>query len=800
MLWLPSCTVVQKYQKDKPFVFENKFKIIGNSLSKKEKKNIQSRIAGQLDDSARITRKDFLFLFHSLRRPPAYDIQYSAASARNMRASLVHTGYYGAKVSFVADTVYRGRKQKRVSVTYIAEPGTPTLIDTVAYNFSEKDLQELALSSRNESFLQQKKPVSKTDILAEISRLIDLYRNNGYYKFSSDNLSVLGDTTIKALTNISDDPFENLRSLAEAKAQRSKPVIRLGLTLNPEMDSSTIRKYFINNVFIYPDFSSTDSLTGFNFTEEKTRSHTIRFHKRIFKNRFLISNNYLRKGTVYRQDDYIKTINSYSKTGVWQNVNIIMLANKDTSNKLDAYIQLVPAKKYGFEANIESSYSANNNYSLGNLLGFSGNVSLQNRNMWKEGIKMTHTIHAGLELNVSKNRATYGLINSNDMGYTNTISVPKLVMPPFLKKALGRKRLQLPSQQTFVNSNISYTNRFNLFKLQNYNFALGWDWNNKKNRSYSIRLPDFQFSYLYNRSQDFIDTLAKNPFLKYSYNTAFVLGTSFGCASVHINKNTHWQRELRFNIEESGILWSYPLTRISILKDNFRRYVKMNEEAVWTKTQRKSSHVFRLFAGVGIPVGKSDSSLPFFKQYFAGGANSMRGWPVRGIGQGARPLPGYRTTTFNDRTGDVKLEGNYEYRYDIAQIIPNALTLKGALFIDAGNIWNFRNTRPGGGEDSLQFMLKNVYKQLGVAVGTGFRLDFNYFLIRLDLGFRVKRPDVKNNDGWQLPDINFNNLFRRGKMVPDLSTPDPNDKVNDERYKKWRYENFNFTIGIGVPF
>jgi outer membrane protein insertion porin family len=93
-----------------------------------------------------------------------------------------------------------------------------------------------------------------------------------------------------------------------------------------------------------------------------------------------------------------------------------------------------------------------------------------------------------------------------------------------------------------------------------------------------------------------------------------------------------------------------------------------------------------------------------------------------------------------------------------------------------------------------------LYKQLAVAAGTGFRLDFNYFLIRFDLGFRLKRPDVLKNDGWQFPEISFNNLFRRGKLVPNTTTPDPNDQVNDDRYKKWRYENFNFTIGISYPF
>ncbi len=783
---ISSCAVT----KNKPLLYKSNIEVKSKILSKKEKNNIRSRLYGQLDDSAKTIVKDVFFVFHIVKNPPFYDTVFSSASAKNMKASLVHSGYYSPKVSFKADTTRRHNKIK-VSVLYTAEPGIPTLIDTVAYKFQNEDIQELALKTRPESFLKKNRIVSKADILAEESRLIELCRNNGYYKFSSDNISVIGDTTIDLLTNISDDPLENLRMLAEAKEKRNKPTIKLGLLLNQGTDSSALKKYYINKVYIYPDFSVLDTANACGFTEERTKNHIIRFHKKIFKNKFLTGNNFIRRGSIYRQEDYTKTINSYSKTGVWQSVTIQLLENKDSIDKLDAVIQLVPAKKFGFEANIESSYSTNNNYTLGNLVGFSGNLSLQNRNVWKEGIKMTHAIHAGVEFNVSKNKSTNGIINSTDLGYSNTISVPRLVFP---FKKFDRKNLL--SKQSYINTSINYTNRFDLFKLQGYNFALGYDWTGRKNRSHTFKLINVEFSYLYNRSANFDITLNNNPYLKYSFTTSLVMGTSYGYAYSNFNKTKKIQKDYKFNVEESGIPWSL----LGIFKNYLRKFVKLDGEITKTRTYAKSSHVFRLFGGVGIPIGKSDSSLPFFKQYYSGGANSMRGWPVRGIGQGARPMPGYKTTTFNDRTGDVKLEANYEYRYNIAQIIPNTLFLKGALFVDAGNVWNFRNTVSGGGEDSLQFVFKNLYKQLGVCAGTGFRFDFNYFLIRFDLGFRFKRPDIAKNNGWQLPDITFNNLFKKGVNVPDLSTADPNDKVNDERYKKWRYENFNFTIGISYPF
>ena len=205
--------------------------------------------------------------------------------------------------------------------------------------------------------------------------------------------------------------------------------------------------------------------------------------------------------------------------------------------------------------------------------------------------------------------------------------------------------------------------------------------------------------------------------------------------------------------------------------------------------------MFRTFAGVGI-ASKKDTTLPFFKQYFGGGSNSMRGWPVRGIGRGSQPLAPYGANRFNDRTGDLQFETNVEYRFDIAQIVPNTLILKQAFFIDIGNVWNIRNSKTNGSLDSAQFKAKNFWKELGVNAGTGFRLDFNYFVIRLDFGFRFKRPELSDiNNGWKVPPLSFNDvlpkIFSKGRVV---------NGVNNEEYRKWRYENFNFTVGINYPF
>lgn len=795
---LASCTIPRKVPQNKPFVFKNTIDVNGGDFSNDQRSSLKQKLFGQLDDSSKTNIKDFLFFFHFIKQPPAYDSGYASVSAKNIRGSMLHLGYYGAKVSFEADTTNVG-DQQRVHVKYTVDAGNPTLIDTMSYRLKKPELQELAISTQEKALLVQGEPVTKAGVLGEISRLVELYRNYGYYKFTSDDLKLRGDTTIEALTNISDDPFENLQLLEEANRQKDKPTIKLAMILNPVGDSIRLRKYYINKIFIYPDYNEADATNSAPYIEDTTRNgnYIIRYHKKLFRNSFLVRNMTIKNGEIYRLDEYNKTLGNFSKTGVWQNANIQIVESKDSVGKIDMIVQLLPAKKFGFEANIEASYSANsntNNASIanaGNLLGLSTNVSLQNRNVGKSGTKMTHALRAGIELNLSSQQGSNRKLNSNELSYTNTISFPRLIGPI---RYLNRNK-KLLSQQTFINIVPAYTNRINLFNQLSASIAFGNEWSLKSNRKNIFKLPNVEYSYLYNQSDSFRKTLDSNSYLRYSFNTALVIGTSYGYTSTYINpKHPERQRSFRWNIEESGLL----LGRFGLFKKDLRQFVKTDVEYTFVIAQNSTSRIFRAFVGVGIPVARGDSSLPFFKQYFAGGANSMRAWPIRGIGPGAKPLAGYNSLALNDRTGDVRLEVNGEFRYNIVQLIPNSLALKGALFVDVGNVWNFRNTNPNGGTDSLQFKFSNLYKQLGVSAGTGFRLDFNYFLIRFDLGLRFKRPDLAKDNGWQIPNVNFNNLFGRGEQVPDPLIP--GKTINDERYRIWRYQNFNFTIGLSYPF
>jgi outer membrane protein insertion porin family len=783
-------TTIRKYQKNIPFVFKNNISLTASGAGKDEKVIIKSKLNTQLDDSAKVNIVDKFFFLHYITKPPVFDTMAIIQSASNMRISLMNIGYYNPVVTYTFDTVIKKNgAEKRIIINYDVVTGKRTLVDTLAFLFDKPELQNLAISTKNVSTLQPNTPVTKSAIQLETNRLVNLYRDHGYYKFTADEIRVTGDTSIEALTSVSEDPFEQLRLLAEANEKRNKPTIRLGFQLNNSPDSTNLQKYYINNIYILPDYVPGDKYTDSTFQIQTFKNFTSEYHQKRFRTSLLSSSLSMKKGDVFRQQDYFKTINDFYKLGVWESPTIDIIEKKDT-NLLDMVVKLIPLKRYGFEGNIELSYSANNatnnlSATTGNLLGVSGNLSVTDRNLAQSAIRMTNSIKVGAEFNTSHRNSFGTFVNSNEVTYSNSLLFPKFIFP---FKVWNKQNLI--TKQSFINSNASLINRVDFFNQQIFNTAYGFNWTNNEKHLWSFKLFNFDYRRLYNRSASFDSTLNANPFLRYSFNTALVMGSSLSYNEVHANpKNPKLIRTIKANLEESGL--PYGLLKLkgkNAQNGNFfnkylKEFVKIDGEYTYTINHPKSAIAFRAFAGVGIPISKSDTTLPFFKQYFGGGPNSMRAWPVRGIGVGGQTLAAYNNRLFNDRTGDIQLEGNAEYRFNVAPLFSNAILFKMALFTDVGNIWNLKNTRPDGGYDTSQFKFQNIYKQLGVASGVGFRFDFTYFLLRFDVGFRFKRPDISKNDGWQIPDINFKNLF---------GTSDAN--------RQWRYENFNATIGIDYPF
>ena len=796
------------YQANKPFPYKNKFEVNGVHFTRDELAALKQRLNNQLDDSSRAYNSSTNGIFkRKVFHYPLFDTASAALSAKNMSISMNFLGYYSNKVAYkIVDTAKEG-DQWRVTIKYVVDAGPPTLIDTVRYRLRKQEFLALAADEADKTFLITGKPATKQDVLAEKSRLITLFRNNGYYKFTSDELAVRGDTSIAALTDI-EDPFGGLRALSEAQLKKDSPTIKLSVDLiTPKpSDSNRLTKYYINNVYIFPDRLPADSMNDPTLTRVKVvhpkdssglRVDSVFYHQHLFNNNFLVRNMYLKTGDVYNQENLYKSLNSFSQKQVWQSVNIQPQEVKGLPGKVNLIVQLIPAPRHTIEGNIEASLSNSNvnNISSSNLFGLSGNLGWTKRNLGGQGVEMNNKLGAGIEFSQNNISGRSSIINSNNISFSNSLLYPKLIQPYdaaytfFNRLFYPRKKLNKEnfiSRSSFINTSVSYVNRIELFDLQTVNFATGVNITNKSLTKISIKIPNIEFTNLYHQTDSFTNILNANPFLKYSFRTALVVSGALGFQTDFINsKDGNKQSTVKGNIEVPlpiGFLKT-AIPGDNIFKKYLRQFIKIDGEYIYKVRQpaRKLERVARAFIGVGFPLSQSDTTLPFFKQYFGGGSNSMRGWPVRGIGRGAQPLkPFTNISAFNDRTGDIQLELNYEIRKTLFSIIPNSISVAGILFADAGNIWNFKNSKATG-IDSTQFKFSNVYKQLGVDAGAGLAIDFTYFVLRFNGALRFKRPDILANSGWQLPSANLKNLFGRSG-------------------KEWRYENFNFTIGIGYGF
>ena len=195
-------TTVRKYQKNIPFVFKNNITLKAPDLSSDEKVSVNSKLNTQLDDSARVRIKDVAFIVHTITRPPVFDTNAIIQSSENMKRALVNIGYYNPTVTYTFDTVKHRKAQNRIIINYMVVAGKRTLVDTLAYLFENPELEQLALATKKESPLQKNSPVTKSAIQLESGRLVNLYRNHGYYKFTADEIRVTGDTSIEPLTSI----------------------------------------------------------------------------------------------------------------------------------------------------------------------------------------------------------------------------------------------------------------------------------------------------------------------------------------------------------------------------------------------------------------------------------------------------------------------------------------------------------------------------------------------------------------------------------------------------------------------
>ncbi len=728
LLVAASCTIVKNYPPNQPFVYKTNINITGN-IASDTADLIASRLKGQLDDSLR-ARSVSKVLWSVMKNPPVYDTVNAEKSVDYMKASLRSMGYFRDTITY--DTVVNKVKgdQYQTTVTFDVKPGKVVRIDSFNYNIRQQELQAIALANQKDALVKKGEPFAKATISAELDRLVDLYRDSGYLRFSRDVLIGLWDTLDVSLLRPTFDPIEQLEILQKLKERRENPTANLEIRLKPGYDSTKLIKYFIGNVTVYPDFGP-DSLSHTR-KEEIVDDVKVVYYQKLFRPKIFPENIYFHRGDLYSQNQYIKTINRFNALGAWRLVSIepstrkspLRLDSLQGQDTVDFLIRLSPAKKYSFTANLEGS--RNQSAVSGNLFGVGVNVGLQNRNFARAANLSATSIRYGIEISDSS------FIQTQQFVVSHTIYFPRLI--PKFTWIPARFRENVRTSFAF---NAGNTERKDLFNLTTLNGSWGYELQSS-NTLFSIRLPNIEYSYLKPR-QKLLDLFAGNPSLKNIFTDGLISSIIAGM-TVNNNKN-NVQKIFRTNAELSGLFTG--LIRNDFFDSNLYRFIKVDVELIRKINLRKTALVLRLFSGVGYEFNSTvnpakRNNLPFFKQYFAGGPNSMRAWGLRKLGRGSAIKEFSGTGSTPERYGDVQLETNIEFRFPA--FVFSGIKFNGALFTDIGNIWFLKKAADPSAPEEV-FSFSRLGKDLAVGIGTGLRVDFSFFVIRLDYSYKAKDPN-----------------------------------------------------------
>lgn len=761
-----SCAAVKKPPPNVPFAFENKINIEAPDLNGEERSLLSEKLYTYLDDSLQVPTRSIIG-FTQRVKPPVFDSGNVHRSITFMNGYLNAIGYYGARFDTFTvkmDTLPE-KRQIRATTNFYINLGKNLRVDTLSYAFEHPLLQQLADSAAKDAILKKNSPYSKEAIGSELERLATLFRNNGFFRMSRSALIAEADTTDPSLISFDIDPIAQLLA---AQRRKEDPRIILKVLQRPGVDSTVFRQYFIDSVLIYPETSiteETEQLIRDSSFNELVSSPPVIIRERFghFRPKLIRRNNYLIPGALYEDASYFRTINNFWRMGPWQQVDVKTFTHYDSLYRVNLHLFLYPAKRQNIQLDLEGSQ--NNNISVSNtlsgrFLAISLNATHRSRNLFRAGIQSTSSARFGFEINsINRNTQFFQtfIVNGNQ-----NFSIPKLVWPfAFIDKR------KLDATRSQISFSALYTDRFNFYKQVSFTAGLQWELRKGRN-SHTFSFPNLE-SFSIKETDSLLNEIRKNPSLRFAFTPGNIISAKYA-----------FERKMAFPLHPRQA--GYYRVAAELSPFNFKlfnrkafQFYRIEGQIVHSNQRLRSSMNYRAYAGVGWNFNRDETTgkratLPFYRQYVAGGSNSMRAWGLRQLGIG-RSIVSDTTTGFNDRFGDIQFEMNAEYRFKLFRLF--GFNFEGAAFADVGNIWNHTENPDGEGK----FRLKNLFRDLAMDIGTGVRWDVSYLVIRFDAAYKIKDP-VREGDGW-LQSIEWKTSNRVGSPAKS---------------------NIGFQFGIGYPF
>ena len=652
------------------------------------KSDLEGYDAGALKQYVRQKEKPKLFsLFKNpfSKKPVIYDSLQARLTCQDLLQAMQNQGYMHAGIQ-----LFTTMKGKKLDATYLLHPGEPFLIGKVEYDVEDEQIQQLLQLDKPEN--QQLKPGMRFTVETldnERKRITNLLTDDGYFRFHKDFIQFSADT-IAGQKDIA-----VTLHLMKYKANSNAP----------EVDHP---RYTVRNI----NFLSNDS----------DRIH--------LRHQVLLNATALRENEPYSASALQRTYNNFARLQAVKYTNI-RFAEVPDSNLLDCNIQISTNKPSTSAFQPEGTNTAGD-------LGAAASLTYTNRNLFRGSEQLSVELRGAYE-------AITGLEGYQDQNYTEYSVETKLVFPRFVAPFLSRnfRRRQTASSELSVSWDLQNRPEFH---RRVFSTAWRYRWSEPRHHlSWRYDLLDLNYVYMpwisATFKQDYLDNAdSRNAILRYNYEDLFIMKMGLGLSY------SDGVDAVRVNVETSGNVLS-AVSKVLGFKTNaegqrtfiniaYAQYAKFDFDYTHLM-QFDKRNALALHAGIGVayPYGNS-TVLPFEKRYFSGGANSVRGWGVRELGPGKFKGTDGRIDFIN-QTGDLKLDLNAEYRTSLFW------KFEGAAFIDAGNIWTLRNyeDQPGG-----QFKFSEFYKQIAAAYGLGLRLNFDYFILRFDMGMKAINPAYETQE------------------------------------------------------
>lgn len=645
-----------------------------------------------------------------------YDESLVNRSELVMEKYLKDRGYFGSEVAY--DTIITDRT---VVVKYNAISNGQYQIGKIHLPSDTTKIGALVIDNQDKTKLKENKFYNIADLEQERLRLTEIAKNQGFFNFSNNYFYYFIDTTG-----------------ADLKTD-------LYLRIKQPTDSTFHQQYHIGEAYFYPQYDLND-VTGLEFPDTiKTERLTIYDKKTSFLRPSALEETLSQQeGELFSANRQEQTINHLLDLGVFKFVNVKYRQRQlDSLVILDRYLYLTPTLTRDFTAGVEFSSDNSRN------LGIGGSVTYANRNLFKGAEQLNLSLSAGVETQ----SGSESIINTIDLSGKVELVFPRFIAPfkiPYPNSPyVPRTRISLSE---------NYQERVNNYTLNSAQLRYTFDWRQTSLVRHELTVFNLNLVNLLSRTDDFQKLLDANRRLRTSFDKSLILGFiyrhSYSDQKVNTRQNFSY---LQTQIETSGnlvqaikSLGNSPNQPAEILGLPYSQYVKFETDGRYNILYKNASLVGRVNLGVGVPYGNSDY-LPYIKQFYAGGANSVRAFLIRELGPGtSQPSIDSTAVGFFDQTGDIKIEMNLEYRFDI---LP-AFYLKGAAFIDAGNVWLIKD--PAGENPDGLFNINTFYKELAVGAGFGLRLDINFIVLRLDAAIPLRLPYEPDGERWQFDNLNFN--------------------------------------------